>query len=150
MSLLSRLVGAAAGTVGGLVATGAMTAVLAAATARGWLGTPPPKKIVDAATPPMSDAATNAAAAISHVAFGAGAGALYGLLGGHRRQPMPAAIATGVAYGLAVWVASYEGWVPAAGIMPPAHRDRPARTASMIVAHVVYGAVLGAWTRRSR
>jgi hypothetical protein len=43
---------------------------------------------------------------------------------------------------------SYEGWVPAAGIMPPAHRDRPSRSATMVVAHAVYGAVLGLWTRR--
>jgi hypothetical protein len=148
MNLLSRLIGAAAGAGGGAAATGVMSAVLAVSSARGWLGTPPPALIVEKATPPMSPAATATATAVSHVAYGVGAGAVYGFLGGHRRQPAVVALLSGVGFGLAVWAASYEGWVPAAGIMPPAHRDRPGRSATMLVAHVVYGAVLGLSTRR--
>jgi uncharacterized membrane protein YagU involved in acid resistance len=137
-----------AGAVGGAIATGAMTGVLAVSNARGWLGTLPPQRIVERVTPPMDDDTTKAVTTVSHVAYGVGAGALYGLLGGHRRRPAITAVAAGTAFGLAVWAVSYEGWVPAAGIMPPAHRDRPSRFATMIVAHVVYGAALGLWTRR--
>jgi len=56
----------------------------------------------------------------------------------------------GAAYGLAVWFASYEGWVPKLGALPHAHRDRWDRQAMMIGAHVAFGAVLGAIAARPR
>jgi hypothetical protein len=49
----------------------------------------------------------------------------------------------GAVFGSMVWAASYMGWVPALGIMPPAHRDRPDRPWSMLTAHWIYGATLG-------
>ena len=52
--------------------------------------------------------------------------------------------------GLSVWAVSYQGWVPALGILPKASEDRPARPAVMVAAHVVYGAVLGALEQRLR
>ena len=39
---------------------------------------------------------------------------------------------------------SYSGWLPALHLMPPPEQDRPGRQPSMVAAHVVYGAVLGA------
>lgn len=42
------------------------------------------------------------------------------------------------------WLVNYGGWIPVLGILPPPHRDRTDRQATMIVAHLVYGAVLGA------
>jgi hypothetical protein len=84
---------------------------------------------------------------INHFAFGMGAGALY--VWGQGRLAFPgAAVARGIGFGLLVWGASYFGWVPALGIMPPAHRDRPGRAKMMAAAHVVYGAVLGRLTAR--
>jgi hypothetical protein len=49
---------------------------------------------------------------------------------------------------LSVWALSYQGWVPALGILPPASRDQPGRQWTMVAAHVVYGVVLGAMERR--
>jgi hypothetical protein len=40
-------------------------------------------------------------------------------------------------------VTSYQGWIPALGIMPPASEDRPDRPRVMLLAHLVYGAILG-------
>jgi hypothetical protein len=83
-----------------------------------------------------------ARALVAHCAFGAAAGALYGGI----KLPLKDdrhAVASGIAYGLLVWGASYLGWVPAAGLMAPATRQPVARTAMMIGAHVVWGATLG-------
>lgn len=63
---------------------------------------------------------------------------------------LPANAATGAAFGLAVWAAGYEGWVPAMGVLPPAHRDKRSRALTMLAAHLVYGAVLGVASRRAR
>ena len=50
----------------------------------------------------------------------------------------------GIVFGSAVWFVSYMGWVPALGLMPPPHRDRPGRQLVMVLAHWIYGATLGA------
>ena len=84
-------------------------------------------------------------ATAAHLAFGAGTGAAHGLLPPARR---PAA--RGVLVGLVVYAASYAGWVPAVGALPPADRDRSDRQAVMAAAHVVYGAVLGVLDDRAR
>ena len=51
--------------------------------------------------------------------------------------------ARGALFGLLVWGVSYLGWVPAAKILPPAHRDRRDRQVTMVIAHLVFGASLG-------
>jgi hypothetical protein len=81
-------------------------------------------------------------APFAHLAFGGAAGALYGLIRSRiRRLPGPV---LGAGFGLAVWTISYAGWIPAAGILPPPHEDRPGRPIVMVGAHLVYGGVLGA------
>jgi uncharacterized membrane protein YagU involved in acid resistance len=81
-----------------------------------------------------------AATWVSHFAYGAACGALYGAvsegLGRH------AALA-GAGFGVAVWAGSYLGWLPAAGIITPATEHPPRRNALMIVSHVVWGATAG-------
>lgn len=57
-------------------------------------------------------------------------------------------LSAGIGYGLAVWTASYLGWIPALGILPPATRHPPRRVALMVAAHVVWGATLGLFTDR--
>jgi hypothetical protein len=49
-----------------------------------------------------------------------------------------------------VWLGSYAGWIPALDLLPPPDRDRRGRPPSMIVAHWVYGAALGASLRAAR
>lgn len=81
-----------------------------------------------------------AASLASHFAFGAGAGALYPALCPARpRHP----VASGVGYGLAVWTASYFGWVPGLGLLRPADEHPRRRTALMVAVHVVWGGTLG-------
>ncbi|MBA3868933.1 MAG: DUF1440 domain-containing protein [Anaerolineae bacterium] len=52
-------------------------------------------------------------------------------------------IVSGVLYGLLVWAGSYMGWLPAFHVLRPATEFPPARRRLMIIAHIVWGAVLG-------
>jgi hypothetical protein len=120
-----------------------MTGVMLAADRAGHLGYPPPQAIseqtVQLASGSRPAAPTGRALGlVAHLGFGATVGAVYALLprlGG----PLP----RGISWALAVYAASYQGWVPAMGALPPASRDRRDRVAVMVAAHVVYGAVLG-------
>jgi len=134
------------GALAGTLATLPMSAVMLAAQRLGLMGKQPPAKITDAALdatridPPPPQ--RRGLAVVAHFAFGAAVGALFSAM--HRRAPrVGRATVEGVAFGSVVWAASYAGWVPALGIMPPPTEDRPGRPASMIVAHWVFGAALG-------
>lgn len=143
------LVGAGAGAA----ATLPMSAVMLLFQRLGWMGQQPPARIVDAALDEAEVPATRrertVLSVIAHLAFGAGAGALFGLVRGGRPGLGRAAL-EGAGFGTAVWAASYAGWVPALGIMPPPSKDRPGRPTAMVVAHWVYGATLGAAVARAR
>jgi hypothetical protein len=150
---------AASGALDGAAATLAMTGVLFAAQRAGWLGELPPRRItrhaLGRATPgpiaPLSRRQKSQVSAATHVGFGAAAGALYEVALGRRPRRRAGGALAGAAFGLAVWLVSYGGWVPAFGILPPPHRDRPPRQAAMVLAHLVYGAALGALaSRRAR
>ncbi len=150
------LVDVAAGAVAGAAATLPMSVVMLLAQRLGLMGAQPPRRITDGglgavgAHPPGP--ARRALASLAHVGFGAAAGVppvlLRRLLPGGARPHGLAARAAGAGYGLLVWASAYLGWVPAVGLMPPAHRDRRGRPASMVAAHVVYGWVLAAATER--
>jgi hypothetical protein len=133
------------GLLAGVAATVPMTGVIAVGRAVGWLGTPPPEQITAAAAaladvdddlpPPVFDATWVAA----HLAYGGLCGAIYPSL----RALLPSSIpAAGLAYGLAVWGASYVGLMPALRLYPSPWRDRPSRTAVMVAAHAVFGIAL--------
>lgn len=137
----------------GLVATVVMSAVMLAADKLGATPQPPPQRITDhllhragsRPPPPLRRALGTAA----HVGFGVGAGAAYAALQGSGRLPGPPT-ASGVGYALGVWATSYAGWIPALGAMPPPDEDHPGRVRTMVIAHVVYGAVLGGLVGRGR
>lgn len=80
----------------------------------------------------------NTVAVAAHFAYGVAGGAIYASF-----QPKRPGVTTGLAYGALVWAAGYEGWLPAMGILPPAHRDKPGRALTMLAAHLLYGGVLG-------
>ena len=82
-----------------------------------------------------------AATWVSHFAFGAAAGALYGAVAGERLDEHP--VLAGAGFGLAVWAGSYLGWLPAAGILSSATKHPARRNALMIAAHVIWGATTG-------
>jgi putative membrane protein len=60
-----------------------------------------------------------------------------------RERSAVEAAATGTAFGLLVWTASYLGLLPSAGILSPATAHPARRNALMIVAHVIWGVTLG-------
>jgi hypothetical protein len=145
----------AALTIGGLcgvVATVVMSVAMLGARRAGLIEDLPPELItlaaLDGAGAHKPDERTqDALAALLHMGFGSAAGALFGLSYRLARLPIPA-VAQGVVYGGLVWLASYAGWVPALGIMPPPARDEPRRPVVMVLAHWVYGGVLGALVGR--
>ena len=77
----------------------------------------------------------------NHFAYGAAAGAVYAAVA--ENVDLPPAL-KGIGYGLAVWTGSYLGWLPLAGILPPATEHPASQNRTMIAAHVVWGAALGA------
>jgi hypothetical protein len=144
---------AARGAGAGTAATIAMSAVMLAADKLGLHAEQPPEAIVesalDAADVDRSEHTENALASVAHLGFGASMGAAYALLRRLTRTPGPEPL-HGVGWGLAVYGASYAGWIPALGILPRPDRDRSDRQGMMVAAHVVYGFVLGAAYRRSQ
>ena len=127
------------GAAGGLAATVLMSIGLGIADKLGVMNRQPPMKIVKHFLPMLDKKETEAAASTAHVGYGVSAGALYGAL----VRPAWRNASTGIGYGLLIWLISYEGWLPAFGILPPAHRDKPGRAGTMLGAHILYGASLG-------
>lgn len=78
---------------------------------------------------------------LGHLAFGAGAGVLFGLT--LKVLPFPAML-VGPLFGRLVWEAMYKGVAPEMGAMPAPEDDRSGRSETMQNAHLVYGGVLGA------
>jgi uncharacterized membrane protein YagU involved in acid resistance len=143
-----------AGATAGAVATVAMSALMLAAKRIGITGTLPPeliaRKAVEAvALDPPDDGQGDAVAAVAHIGFGAVAGVIFELLTIRAlaaRRSAAIGASAGALYGTGIWLVSYQGWVPALGIMPAASRDRRGRVATMLAAHWVYGAALGVLT----
>ena len=86
-----------------------------------------------------------AATVASHFGYGALVGSIYALL--EQRLPIYSGF-KGVLAGLAIWTGSYLGWLPALDILPPATKHPWRRNLMMILAHVVWGATLGAVTQK--
>lgn len=140
------------GGIGGLIGTAAMSAVMQAAHKAGLVDKLPPEEIAEAALdaagqPEHSEETQDALALGLHFAFGAGVGAVFAVLHRCLRLPIPAVL-QGLVFSTLVWAVSYKGWVPALGIMPPPERDQPGRPQSVLFAHWVYGATLGALVGR--
>lgn len=82
---------------------------------------------------------------LSHFGYGAAFGAVYALY--EQKLPLPSSL-KGILAGLALWVGSYLGWLPAVGILTPATHHPWRRNLLMIVAHIVWGVTLGEVTRK--
>ncbi len=132
------------GLTSGVAATGVMTAFLIASERSGIMRGQPPRMVIDRFAGDADDRAKDGAALLSHFAYGAAAGAVFAVMLGRRRSSPGA----GVTYGLVLWALGYEGWLPALGVLPPAHRDHRGRAVTMVIAHVIYGRALAADGRR--
>lgn len=143
---------AAWGAVWGLIATVPMSAVMVVGQRLGWMREQPPKILTEEGLvrtgllDGKSTADVRVFATANHFAFGAAGGAFYALL--RWVAPIPATVPIGVAFGLGIWAASYRGWIPAMNILPAEQHPGRRGTLVMIAAHAVYGATLGALSRR--
>jgi uncharacterized membrane protein YagU involved in acid resistance len=131
-----------------------MSAVMLVGQHFGWMKKHPPEILTEEALgradllDGQSTEAVHAVAFASHFAFGAAGGVLYALL--RSVAPMPAAIGTGIAFGLGIWGASYRGWIPAMSLLPAEQLPGRRGTLVMIAAHTAYGATVGALSWRTQ
>ena len=138
---------AAIGFMSGVVATGPMTAAMIALhrrlPRRERYALPPGEIVAKIASETGADAlpaeARSAGTVLAHYGYGGAAGVLYALVD---RRPDVHPVAKGVGFGLLVWLVSYMGLLPGAGILEPASRHPSRRNALMVAAHVVWGAAL--------
>lgn len=150
--IVKILVGAARGGAGGFVATIPMTLAMVAidkSFKRLYDRPLPPKEITDKTidvvadivpeVPHPDEPTREALTTAAHFGFGSSAGAAYGAAVG--RIPGPWYV-KGVGYGLAVWAASYAGWLPAVGLQPKPKNQPRGRNVAMIGAHIVWGLTL--------
>jgi hypothetical protein len=144
----STLRSAISGFVVGAVATVPMTGAFWVSRRGGLIDELPPHKAVRSVAHRLPEPHLSWISAVAHllIGAGAGAGATYGAAV-PRRSWGPV---TGAAFGVAVWVVGYEGVMPAATDIRPAHRDDRARALTIFVAHITYGVVLGLLVSRSR
>ncbi len=144
------------GSLGGTIATMVMSLAMLALRRAGQMSELPPERItaqlLDAADAPGGQRTRDVVAALLHFLFGIAGGALFGVLQRalRPRTALPVEI-QGLVFAGLVWLVSYMGWIPLLGLMPPATRDEPRRPGAMVLAHGLYGAVLGVIVeRRSR
>lgn len=132
LGLGSRMViGAIAGFVGTMAMTRAMRRLHARLPEEERYPLPP-REIVDSVAAPPDEAAKDATAA-SHFLYGGMSGAVIGALNA------PVSPVSGAVAGVAIWLGSYMGWIPAGGILRPATGHPPRRNLLMIAAHLVWG-----------
>jgi uncharacterized membrane protein YagU involved in acid resistance len=107
-----------------------------------------PREIVDsvaaAAGAELADERARDIATAAHFAYGAAMGAMISAL-----NPEPSR-KTGAAAGMAVWLASYMGWIPALHVLEPATRHPARRNLLMIGVHLVWGAATASAMRELR
>ncbi|WP_197053325.1 DUF1440 domain-containing protein [Litchfieldella xinjiangensis] len=134
-----------AGALGGLLATVPMTLTMEALYRRLPRETAyplPPREITEDMLHKVGqdrgfdDRQLTALSLFSHFGYGAVAGALYPLT----RQQVEHPVIYGSGYGVAVWAASYFGWIPALRILAPPTQHPAQRRRLMIAAHLVWGA----------
>jgi uncharacterized membrane protein YagU involved in acid resistance len=146
----------ATGAISGLLATVPMTLAMEGMHAMlpAWERYPlPPRQITEeleqaaSIRKDLDETQETALTLASHLAYGAGAGAVYGSIAA--RLPASPAV-RGAAFGLGVWAVSYLALMPALGILKPATEHPRRRTALMIGAHLVWGASAGVLFDRLR
>jgi uncharacterized membrane protein YagU involved in acid resistance len=109
----------------------------------------PPREIVNQlletrGTPDPAEETTARATTLAHFGYGALTGGIFAVA---CKRPT---LMNGAAYGLAVWAASYLGWIPAARLLAPATRHPAERNGLMLIAHLVWGATVSMTLRELR
>lgn len=94
---------------------------------------------------PRGESSKRAATVLGHFAYGGATDAIYSFLRALSPRPLSKlqSASAGMAFGVAVWLTSYLGWLPAAHLLTPATQHPARRNVLMILAHVLWGACLG-------
>ncbi len=107
-----------------------------------------PREIIDSGSKqvgvPLGGEVAKDVTTAAHFAYGAVCGAIIAAL-----NPDPGK-RTGAAAGVAVWLASYMGWIPAVGTLEPATEHPARRNLLMIGVHLVWGAATAGAIRELR
>jgi hypothetical protein len=132
------------GATAGLVATAAMGLLMLAARRVGLVDKLAPEQItetgLDAAGVAGNERAEDAASTAAHLAYGAANGVLFAFVS-HRLPGSP--MGRGLAFATVLLLVSYEGWVPAARILPPLHAHSAGGRWTLVAGHALYGTILG-------
>jgi uncharacterized membrane protein YagU involved in acid resistance len=107
-----------------------------------------PREIVDSGSKqlglPLAGEAAKDVTTAAHFAYGAAMGAMIAAMNPDPKKR------TGAAAGVAVWLASYMGWIPAVRNLEPATEHPARRNLLMIGVHLVWGAATAASIRELR
>jgi hypothetical protein len=129
--------------MGGVLATGAMSLVMLAARRLGIVGKLAPEHIteaaLDAAGVERDEGEEDVATSLAHFAYGTANGAVFGLIGPHLPGPR---LFRGLVFAGGLLLISYEGWVPAARILPRLRAQTAGGAWTLITGHIVYGLIL--------
>lgn len=138
------LIGGIAGFVGTMAMTSAMRRLHAKLPERERYPLTP-REIVDSGSEQLrillAEEAAKDVTTAAHFAYGALTGAMLAAMNPDPRKR------TGAAFGAAVWLASYMGWIPAVGTLEAATRHPARRNALMIAVHLVWGTTTAAAIR---
>lgn len=136
------------GAAAGVVASAAMGLVLLASRRLGLVSKLAPEEIteagLDVGEADLTEQSENAASTVAHFAYGAANGALFAAVA--PRLPGPP-LARGLTFAAGLLLVSYEGWVPAARVLPPLHNQTSGGRWTLVTGHLVYGAILGGLVR---
>ena len=144
---MNRLLLSLLGLICGVCATGPMSAVMIALHRR--LPEPekyplPPREITEkialelGSKNELSSPARSALSWLAHFGYGGAAGVIYA----NSPSSMSPAI-RGPIFGMIVWLTSYFGLLPALGILRSAEKHPARRNGLMILAHLIWGWMLG-------
>jgi len=95
----------------------------------------------------MDRQARDRATIVAHFAFGATTGTVFSAIAA--RAPLSPPL-VGLLYGIAVYLVSYAGWIPAMRLYPSPKDDTPHRALLMVAAHLVWGGTLGVVEAQAR
>lgn len=136
------------GVVSGTIATLPMSAFMLLAQRAGWLTEQAPERITELTIERVTNrdaqgGSLDAWTAVAHLTFGAAAGAVFAVLLAERPLRAATVAPWGAGFGTLVWLVSYWSVLPALDLMPPPPHDQRRRPQVMLVAHWIYGGVLG-------
>ncbi len=142
------------GALAGMAATGAMSALMLGAGRLGLIDRQPPEEITQQVTDrtgtQVRGVALRIAASVAHLVFGATGGMVFASLL-RLAGPVGSPVRLAVTYGLSIWLVSYRHALPAWGLVRSDREAGVTRDVVMLIAHVIYGLVLGGLLRpRSR